>query len=120
VNPNLAGVQVCGAVAQGIGLCLFEELSYSEDGRVGKVSYQDYKIPSQMDIPYLQTVFEPSYEPTGPFGAKSIGEVAISSAAPAIVDAVYNATGVHIDSLPITPEKMFRALWKAEKGSELE
>ncbi len=119
INSNLARVQVDGGTAQSIGMCLYERFPYVSDGRLAKTNFQSYKIPSQMDIPKIRTELLPSFEHTGPFGAKGIGEIAANAAAPAIADAVFNATGVHVNSLPITPEKMFRALWESEKGSVL-
>ena len=71
-----------------------------------------YKIPSRLDIGHIDVVFESSYEKEGPFGAKSIGEVVINTSAPAIADAVYNATGERFRELPITPEKIAMAVEK--------
>jgi CO/xanthine dehydrogenase Mo-binding subunit len=72
--------------------------------------FWDYKILTARDIPEVQTILVESEEPTGPFGAKSIGEVAINGPAPAIANAIYDAVGVRIRDLPITPEKVWRAL----------
>ena len=67
-------------------------------------------MPSRFDPDRIRVEFESSYEPTGPFGAKSIGEIVINTPAPAIADAVYNATGVWINELPITPEKILKGM----------
>lgn len=68
------------------------------------------KVPSRLGTDRIRVEFDSSYEPTGPFGAKSIGEIVINTPAPAIADAVYNATGVWINELPITPEKILKGM----------
>lgn len=112
VNPPLARVQAEGGIVQGIGMTLYEDINYTEKGRLKENSFMQYKIPSRLEIPDLQVEFESSYEPTGPFGAKSIGEVVINTPAPAIAQAVYHATGLWFRELPITPEKIIRGLGK--------
>lgn len=77
-------------------------------------SFMQYKIPCRKDIGTVRVTFEESYEPTGPFGAKSVGEVVINTPAPAIAHAVYNAVGVRITNLPITPEKVFMGMEMAK------
>ncbi len=107
INENLARIQLEGGIAMGgIGLGLYEDVIYSKTGRMVSDSFMTYKIPSRMDISNIRTAFESSNEPTGPFGAKSIGEVVNNTPAPAIAHAVYNATGLWITELPITPEKV--------------
>ena len=110
LNINLARVQTEGGLAQGIGMALYEEITYSERGQMYENSLMQYKIPSRLDVGTIRVEFEESFEPTGPFGAKSIGEVVINTPPPAIADAVYNATGVRIRELPITAEKIFKGL----------
>ena len=107
LNKNLAKVQTEGGIAQGIGMALYEEVSYSKDGKVHENSFMQYKLPSRLDIGKVQVEIENSYEPTGPFGAKSIGEVVINTPSPAIANAVYHAVGVRVRELPITAEKVF-------------
>jgi CO/xanthine dehydrogenase Mo-binding subunit len=117
INPINARVQALGGIVQSIGLAMFEEVKYGDDGLIISKDFQTYKIPSQMDVPPLIVEFvQESPEPSGPFGAKSLGEIATGSPAPAICDALYNALGVHIDSLPVTPERLFRAI-KEQGGS---
>ncbi|MDY3619214.1 xanthine dehydrogenase family protein molybdopterin-binding subunit [Agathobaculum sp.] len=106
VNPNLARVQTEGGLMQGIGMALYEDVTYSERGRIAESSLMEYKIPSRLDVGRLRVEFESSYEPSGPFGAKSIGEIVINTPSPAIAHAIYNATGVWHRTLPITPEKI--------------
>ncbi len=110
INTNLAKVQTEGGIAQGIGMTLYEDVTYTEKGAVMENSLMQYKIPARVDLPDIQVDFESSYEKSGPFGAKSIGEVVINTPAPAIAQAVYYATGIRFRELPITPEKVLRAL----------
>lgn len=106
VNPNLARVQVEGGLVQGIGMALHENITYNEKGELAENSLMQYKIPTRIDMGKLRVEFDSSYEPTGPFGAKSIGEIVINTPAPAIAQAIYNATGLRFTELPITPEKI--------------
>ena len=105
INTNLARVQVEGGLVQGIGIAMSEDVSYDARGRMRTDSFMQYKIPTRMDVPDVRVEFMPSYEPTGPFGAKSIGEVVINTPSPAIASAVAHATGNYVRTLPITPEK---------------
>jgi CO/xanthine dehydrogenase Mo-binding subunit len=110
INPNLAKIQVEGGIVQGIGLALFEEVHFDKKGKLNSDTFMQYKIPSRCDVGDVRVEFKPSFEHTGPFGAKSIGEVVINTSAPAIADAVANATGVRIRKLPITPEKVLMGI----------
>ncbi len=111
VNPKLARIQLEGGIVMGIGFALQEDVHYGETGKMLSNSLSKYRIPCASDIPpELETAFEESYEPSGPFGAKSLGEVVVHTPPGAIANAVYNAVGVRIYSLPITPEKILRAL----------
>ena len=94
-----------GGLVQGIGMAMSEDVSYDARGRMRTDSFMQYKIPTRMDVPDVRVEFMPSYEPTGPFGAKSIGEVVINTPSPAIASAVAHATGNYVRTLPITPEK---------------
>lgn len=106
INPALAKVQVEGGIVQGIGLALTEDILYNKNGKVITDSFMQYKIPSRKDIGRVTVEFLESYEPTGPFGAKSVGEVVINTAAPAIADAIFKITGKRFRTLPITSEKI--------------
>lgn len=106
INPNLATVQVEGGLGQGIGMALYENIQYTEKGQMLNNSLMQYKIPTRMDYGKLRVEFKPSHEPTGPFGAKSIGEIVINTPAPALAQAIANATGTWHRSLPITSEKI--------------
>ena len=107
INPNLARVQTEGGIAQGIGMALYEEILYNDKGKTSANSFTQYKIPTRQDIGNIRVEFQSSYEPTGPFGAKSIGEIVINTPNPAIAEAVYNASGVRVRELPITAEKIY-------------
>ncbi|MBQ4090622.1 MAG: molybdopterin-dependent oxidoreductase [Clostridia bacterium] len=112
INPALAKVQTEGGLVQGIGMTLTEDIRYDDNGRLLSRSFMQYKIPSREDIGNIRVEFESSYEKSGPFGAKSIGEIVINTPAPAIADAVYNAVGVRIRELPITAEKIVMGMMK--------
>lgn len=112
LNPNLARVQTEGGLAQGIGMALYEDIIYNEKGQNLTNSFMQYKIPCRQDVGKIRVELESSYEPTGPFGAKSIGEVVINTPSPAIAHAVYNAVKVRVRELPITPEKLLKEMGK--------
>ena len=113
INPNLTRVQAEGGILQGIGMTLTENITYDAKGYPMENSLFQYKIPARVDIGHINVEFENSYEPNGPFGAKSIGEVVINTPLPAISDAIYNAIGTRFYELPITPEQV--AIAAAEK-----
>ena len=106
VNPNLARVQAEGGILQGIGMALTENVTYDDRGMPQENSLMQYKIPARNDIGHIHVVFESSYEVTGPFGAKSIGEVVINTPLPAVADAIYHATHKRFYELPITREQI--------------
>ena len=114
VNPNLARVQAEGGIVQGIGMTLYENIQYNEKGRMLNNSFMQYKVPSRRDMGNLQVEFESSYEPTGPFGAKSIGEIVINTPAPALAQAIANATGIWFKDLPITSEQIAMGVLEKE------
>ena len=118
INPLQAEGQVDGGNVQGISMALYEDLSpyFPESIETYASDFTDYIIPTFMDIPKKSEIkFYENYDPTGPFGAKGCGEMVTNTQSPAITNAVYDAIGVYIDSLPITPEKILRALEEAEK-----
>ncbi len=115
VNPNLARVQVEGGLVQGIGMALYENIQYTEKGQLLNNSFMQYKVPTRLDMGKLRVEFESSYEPTGPFGAKSIGEIVINTPSPALAHAIANATGIWFKELPITSEKIAMGLLEKER-----
>ena len=116
INPNLARVQTEGGIVQGIGMALFEDVTYNREGRIREDSLMRYKIPTRLDMGRINVEFETSYEPSGPFGVKSIGEIVINTPAPALAHAIYRATGVWHRTVPFTPEKILMSMldpqWK--------
>jgi CO/xanthine dehydrogenase Mo-binding subunit len=109
INPNAVEGQIEGGTAQGHGYALSEELQYHE-GKLVTPSFSEYLIPTAMDMPRVQSIILESRSGVGPFGAKGIGEPSLTPVAPAIANAVADAIGVRVADLPITPEKVVRAL----------
>ena len=110
INPMLAKGQVEGGLIQGFGMASKEEVLYNKNGTLLSNSFLSYHIPTTKDVHKLTVEFADSYEPTGPFGAKSVGEIGIDTPPAVICNAIYNAVGVRINSLPITPEKILKAM----------
>jgi len=112
INPQGVEAQLDGAVHMGMGLALFEDLQW-DNGQVLNASLSEYKIPTSVDTPRVITILIEPIDPQGPFGAKGIGESTQIPTAPAIANAIYDAIGVQIKNLPITPDKILRALKRA-------
>jgi CO/xanthine dehydrogenase Mo-binding subunit len=115
IHPALAQSQIEGGLIQGVGYALTEGILI-EDGQLQNPNFSDYKLPSIKDIPPQRNEFVPSYEPTGPYGAKGVGEISMDPVAAAIGNAVADAIGARIHQLPITPEKVLAALDRAREG----
>jgi CO/xanthine dehydrogenase Mo-binding subunit len=115
INVNLARIQVEGGLLQGIGMTLCEDVRYNERGQMLTNNLMHYKIPSREDVRRLTVELAESYEPSGPFGAKSVGEIGIDTPLAAIANAVYNATGARIRELPLTPPRVLAAIKAARK-----
>jgi CO/xanthine dehydrogenase Mo-binding subunit len=109
INPMLLEGQIEGGVLQGLGYALHEEVVL-KDGRMANANFLDYRMPGPRDVPPIETVLIETDEPNGPFGAKGIGEPPIVPVAPALANAVADATGVRLRELPMTPERVWRAL----------
>ena len=112
INPMLAKGQVEGGIVQGIGMALYEEVLYTKQGKLITNDLLNYHIPTRLEVKNLITEFADSYEASGPYGAKSVGEIGIDTPPAALANAIYNAVGVRIQSLPITPEKILAAMKK--------
>lgn len=110
INPMLAKGQVEGGIVQGWGMASTESVLYNKSGKLLSDTFLSYHVPTTKEIHHLTTEFADSYEPTGPFGAKSVGEIGIDTPPAVLCNAIYNACGVRINSLPITPEKILKAL----------
>ncbi|MDD3336639.1 MAG: xanthine dehydrogenase molybdenum-binding subunit XdhA [Eubacteriales bacterium] len=122
INPKLAEAQVHGGVSMGIGYGLYEEMLFNEKGKPLNDNLLDYKLPTAMDSPDMEVEFVQVEDPTGPYGNKALGEPPAIPPAPAIRNAVLNATGVAVDSLPLSPQKLFEhfvraGLIKEEQGN---
>jgi 4-hydroxybenzoyl-CoA reductase subunit alpha len=117
---NLTSVegQMQGSLSMGLGECLFEEVKFDSRGRIINASLGEYKIPTALDMPNVKSIVVESNEPNGPYGAKEVGEGAIMPTIPAILNAIYDATGVRINELPVTAERLFMAMKEKEKGKK--
>jgi CO/xanthine dehydrogenase Mo-binding subunit len=118
INPMQAEGQVEGAVTQGLGFALTEDLRLDDSGRPTNPNFRGYKIFSTKDMPKLTTILVETEEPLGPYGAKSVSEVPINGVAPAIANAIFHAVGVRIRKLPIGPEDVLDALQNAPVREE--
>ena len=115
IHPKLAEGQVEGAVVNGISYALTEEYQFDDKGRMRNVGFADYKIFGTADMPEMVTIMVPTWEETGPFGAKSVSEIGINGALPAISNAIYDAVGVRIREAPFTPQRVLAAIQAAQK-----
>ncbi|MBI4577976.1 MAG: xanthine dehydrogenase family protein molybdopterin-binding subunit, partial [Planctomycetes bacterium] len=116
LHPQALEGQIHGALAQGIGYALYEEVR-SEGGRIRNPSFTDYKIPTAGDLGFpVELHLVETLDPTGPFGAKGVGEPGLVPTAPAIANAIYDAVGVRVRELPITPERLLAAIQSAREG----
>jgi xanthine dehydrogenase molybdenum-binding subunit len=115
INPMLLEGQVYGGVAMGIGYALTERLIL-KNGKVVNPNFLDYKMLTAKDVPNIEPIVIETNDPFGPFGAKGIGEPGLVPTAPAIANAIYDAVGVRIKELPITPERVLAALKEKEQG----
>jgi xanthine dehydrogenase molybdenum-binding subunit len=113
LNPSLASGQVHGGMGQSIGMALTEIMLFDAKGRLLNDNLLDYKVPTIMDTPELGVEFVETYEPTGPYGAKGLGEPPTISPAQAIRNAVFHATGVKVNELPMSPQKLFEKFSEA-------
>ena len=118
INRTQVEGQMEGSVSMGLGEALFEEVKFNEKGRILNASLGEYKIPTALDVPPITSLVIESSEPNGPYGAKEVGEGGIMPVIPAILNAIYNATGVRITELPLTSERIWRAL-KEKKERDL-
>jgi putative selenate reductase molybdopterin-binding subunit len=110
INPITASGQVEGGIQQVLGFAHCEEMVYDEDGRMVNPRFGPYYTYRSNDMPRTEVIFVQTDEPTGPYGAKSVAEIAMDAMAPAMADAIHNATGVWVREVPMTPERVWRAL----------
>lgn len=119
INPNLARIQMEGGLLQGIGMALCENIRYNEKGRLLTNTFMSYPVPTRKDVGQIVVEFAESYEPTGPFGAKSIGEIGIDSPPAAIANAIRNAIGSRLVDTPFTPDKVLSAIRSKKAGGTI-
>ena len=108
INPNLAKIQVEGALLQGIGMAMYEDASYTSTGRLINNTMMKYNVPTRMEVGKIEVEFADSYEPSGPFGAKSVGEIGTDTPPAAISNAIKNALGVRMNRLPVKSEEIWK------------
>ena len=120
LNPIAVEGQIEGSIAQGLGFALLENHSWDTNGRVEANNFELYKIPVAGDVPEIETILIETIDPAGPYGAKGVGEPAIVATPAAIANAIYDAVGVRISSLPITPEKLHKALKQINNSNIIE
>jgi len=113
INPQLVEGQVEGSVLQGLGYALTEEYVFDSKGKMVNSRFWDYKLFGAPDTPRMRTIIVGSREDSGPFGAKSVGEIAINGPAPAVANAIFDAAGIRLYELPMTPERVWRKLREA-------
>lgn len=114
INPTIVEGQIEGSLVQGIGFAMTEELKWDNDGRLKTDNYLDYVVPRSLDVPkILECIIVETNDPTGPFGAKGVGEPSMVPTAAAIANAIYDATGVRFKNLPMSAESILKGLGKA-------
>ncbi|RME49276.1 MAG: xanthine dehydrogenase, partial [Deltaproteobacteria bacterium] len=118
MNPKMAEGQIEGGLMQSLGYALSEAFHFDEQGNLLETSFRDYALFTALDMPPIETHLIETYEPTGPFGAKSVAEIPMDGTAPAIANALFDATGVRITEIPITPERMRAALQGVGKNGK--
>jgi xanthine dehydrogenase molybdenum-binding subunit len=118
INPFAVEGQIEGGVAQGVGYALWEAEVF-EEGKMINPTFSDYGMPTAVDLPAIETVVVETCPGDGPFGAKAVAEPPIVPTAPAIANAVYDAVGVRIKDLPLTTEKVYRALREKTAGTSV-
>lgn len=116
INPSLLEGQVHGGLYMAIGESIWEEVRFDEKGRILNPDLGEYRMPTALDIPTMQSLTVDSHEPAGPWGLKEVGEGATVPTEAAVASALYDATGIPFDSLPLTPEKVWRALREREES----
>jgi CO/xanthine dehydrogenase Mo-binding subunit len=115
VNPMSIEGQIEGGVVMGIGYATMEEMVWDEEGRLMTQHFKTYLLPTSMDAPPVTSIIVEEPEPSGPFGAKGTGEPPACPTAAALINAIYDAVGVNITSLPVTAEKVYQGLKELEK-----
>jgi CO/xanthine dehydrogenase Mo-binding subunit len=118
INPQIYEQQIHGAIAQGLGFALSEELD-SMQGRILAPNFSSYILPTAVDVPEMESIPIEIYEPTGPYGLKGVGEVAINGPLPAVANAVADAGGIRLERFPLTPERVLRAMRDQDRQGDV-
>jgi CO/xanthine dehydrogenase Mo-binding subunit len=114
IHPSYVEGQIQGGAVQGIGWALNEEYFYNAEGQMVNSSFLDYRMPTSLDLPMIDTVIVEVENPGHPFGLRGVGEVSIVPPMAAIANAIYRATGVRMRQLPMSPSKVLEALWEKQ------
>ncbi len=117
VNPVQLRGQVTGAIAQGLGWAMFEKMVFDGEGRVVNPTFRNYRIPAFADIPHSEVYFAETRDQIGPLGAKSMSEAPINPVAPALANALADATGIRFPDLPLAPDHIYRRIYESQKAS---
>lgn len=112
INPLQLRGQVEGAIAQGLGSALYEKIVYDQEGRVVNPTFRHYRIPAYADIPRSEVYFARTTDVFGPLGAKSMSEAPINPVAPALANALADATGIRFHDLPLAPDRIYLAIFE--------
>ena len=115
INPDLLGAQIEGALFMGMGEAMYEEVLFDDKGNPLNANLAEYRVPTSLDVPRMHSQLVDSYEPSGPWGAKEVGEGATLPTMGCYANAIYDAIGVRIYDLPLTPEKVWRAIQERKK-----
>jgi 4-hydroxybenzoyl-CoA reductase subunit alpha len=115
LNPVAVEGQVIGSVYMGLGQAMQEEMIWRDGGRLMNPTLLEYRIPSTLETPHIESIIVESIDPEGPYGAKEAGEGSLAATIPAIANAIYDAVGVRITTLPLTPEKVLAAIQQKKK-----
>ena len=110
MNPQTASGQVEGGMTQALGYAVCEEMVYDKNGVARERDFADYHIFRASEMPELKSIFVETFEPSHPYGVKAVAEIPMDGVAPAVGNAILDATGVNIDENPITPEKIWKAI----------
>ena len=116
IHPSYVEGQIQGGVVQGIGWALNEEYRFDDQGGMLNSSFLDYRMPISLDLPMIDTVIVEIANPAHPYGLRGVGEVPLVPPLAAVANAVYDAIGVRMDSLPISPDKVLEGLWGKNGG----
>jgi len=120
INPSLVHGQSHGGIYMGLGEAIWEEVKFDENGRILNPNLAEYRMPTALDVPMMDSLAVESFEPAGPWGVKEVGEGVNVPTEGAVANAILDATGVLMNSLPLTYEKVWRALRSKKEGKNVD